>query len=116
MTGCWPFSQHPRLRQDGYYSTDSALVEGEYSQSPEESFPRQEQATLSTAQSMGPVCARKQPGRKRKKKRTGGEGEMGKGKGKERGGEEEREKARRVLLSLHLFLGVIPETEDASLR
>lgn len=41
---------------------------------------------------------------------------MGKGTGKERGGEEEREKARRVLLSLHLFLGVIPETEDASLR
>ena len=50
-----------------------------YSQSPEKSSPREEQATLSSAESIGPVCARKQPRRKRKKRR-GGEGELGQGK------------------------------------
>ena len=45
-----------------------------YSQSPEKSSPREEQATLSSAESISPVCARKQPRRKRKKRR-GGEGE-----------------------------------------
>lgn len=53
--------------------------EGGYSQSLEKSSHREEQATLSSAESIGPVCARKQPRRKRKKRR-GGEGELGEGK------------------------------------
>ena len=93
------------------------MAEGGYSQSPEKSSPSEEQASLSSAESMGPVCARKQPRRKRKKRR-GGEGEMGeRGRGRKEEEEgEEKEKAMTSLLSLHLFLRVIPETEEANER
>ena len=82
-----------------------------YSQSPEKSSPREEQATLSSAESIGPVCARKQPRRKRKKRR-GGEGEekgsWDRGRKEEEEEGEGKEKARTLLFSLHLFLHVIP--------
>ena len=70
--------------------------------------------SLSSAESVGPVCARKQPRRKRKKRR-GGEGGMGEGK-EGRGGRGGEGKARTSLLSLHLFLHLIPETEEANER
>ena len=50
-----------------------------------------------------------------KERREGEIGERGRGRKEEEEGEE-KEKARTSLLSLHLFLRVIPETEEANER
>lgn len=91
------------------------MAESGYSQSPEKSSPREEQATPYPQQRAWAlsVPGNSLEGKERREGEEKGRWERGT-KVEEEG--EEKEKARTSLLSLHLFLHVIPETEEANER